>query len=82
MKRTKYVLLLALLLLVLLALIVLLLTGCKEHYGLSWKVVSGGGATFCTGESYTLGGTAGQPAADLLTGDGYTLTGGFWSVTQ
>lgn len=76
MKRLKYVLPSVLLLLV------LLLTGCKGGYGLSWRVVGGGGATFCTGESYTLGSTIGQPAADLLAGDGYTLTGGFWSAAR
>jgi hypothetical protein len=81
MKRLKYVLPSVLLLLVLLALIVWLLTKCPK-YSLSWRVVSGGGATFCTGESYTLGSTIGQPAADLLTGDGYTLTGGFWSAAR
>jgi hypothetical protein len=27
---------------------------------------------------YMLGGTIGQPDAGLLTGDDYTLVGGFW----
>jgi hypothetical protein len=31
------------------------------------------------GGGYTLGGTAGQPDAGLLTGGGYTLAGGFWT---
>jgi len=55
-------------------------------YDLSWSTVDGGGETFpgqsartgSTGGSYTLGGTAGQPDAGLLTGGGYTLGGGFW----
>jgi hypothetical protein len=40
--------------------------------------VDGGGATFSTGGGYSLGGTAGQPDAGVLTGGGYTLGGGFW----
>ena len=36
------------------------LEGC---YDLSWWTVDGGGITFNTGSSYTLGGTAGQPDA-------------------
>jgi hypothetical protein len=31
------------------------------------------------GGSYTVSGTAGQPDAGVLTGGGYTLTGGYWS---
>ena len=47
-------------------------------YDLSWNTVNGGGGTFSTGEGYSLGGTAGQPDAGLLSGEGYTLAGGFW----
>jgi hypothetical protein len=47
-------------------------------YELSWWTVDGGGTAFSTGGGYTLGGTAGQPDAGLLTGDGYALGGGFW----
>mgnify|MGYP001575683705 CR=1 FL=1 len=47
-------------------------------YTLSWWTVDGGGATFSTGGGYSLGGTAGQPDAGLLSGGGYTLGGGFW----
>jgi hypothetical protein len=47
-------------------------------YDLSWWTTDGGGATFSTGGGYTLGGTAGQPDAGLLSGGGYTLAGGFW----
>lgn len=48
-------------------------------YDLSWWTVDGGGVTLSTGEGYSLGGTIGQPDAGVLTGDGYTLAGGFWS---
>ena len=47
-------------------------------YDLSWNTADGGGATFSTGGGYSLGGTAGQPDAGLLSGGGYTLGGGFW----
>jgi len=47
-------------------------------YDLSWSTVDGGGGTFSTGGVYSLGGTAGQPDAGLLTGGVYTLGGGFW----
>jgi hypothetical protein len=45
---------------------------------LQWWTVDGGGATFSTGGGYSLGGTAGQPDAGLLTGGEYRLGGGFW----
>jgi hypothetical protein len=51
----------------------------QEGYDLSWWTADGGGETFSTGGNYSLGGTVGQPDAGLLTGPGYTLTGGFWS---
>jgi len=47
-------------------------------YDLTWSTVDGGGMTFGTGAGYTLGGTAGQADAGILTGGGYTLAGGFW----
>ncbi len=49
-----------------------------SKYSLAWWTVDGGGATALIGGSYTLGGTAGQPDAGLLSGGGYTLDGGFW----
>jgi hypothetical protein len=47
-------------------------------YDLSWWTVDGGGATFSTGGSYSLGGTIGQPDAGTSSGGTYTLVGGFW----
>ena len=49
-----------------------------KGYDLSWSTIDGGGYTFSNGGGYSLGGTAGQPDADLLTGGGYSLAGGFW----
>lgn len=44
-----------------------------------WTVDSGGGAS--QGGGYSLTGTSGQPeAGTLLTGDVYTLAGGFWGA--
>lgn len=54
-------------------------------YSLSWYTVDGGGATFLTGGSYSLGSTAGQPDAAASSGGSYSLNGGFWSgvaITQ
>ena len=46
-------------------------------YTIPWYTVDGGGGTSSAG-IFTLQGTAGQPDAGVLTGGGYTLTGGFW----
>ena len=47
-------------------------------YGLDWWTVDGGGGTFSSGGSYSLGGTIGQPDAGTSNGGTYTLDGGFW----
>lgn len=49
-------------------------------YDLSWSTVDGGGATFSTGGTYSLGGTIGQPDAGTMSGGAFTLDGGFWGV--
>ncbi|MFW6135933.1 MAG: hypothetical protein ACOC7N_03835 [Chloroflexota bacterium] len=46
---------------------------------LTWNTADGGGDTFSVGGGYTLGGTIGQPDADVLAAAGYTLGGGFWA---
>lgn len=74
MKKSLVFLVLAALLL--LALPVLAQSG--GGYDLSWSTVDGGGHTFSSGGSYSLGGSIGQPDAGLLTGGGYALGGGFW----
>jgi hypothetical protein len=48
-------------------------------YDLTWSTVDGGGATWSSGGEYSLGGTAGQSDAGLLTGGDYALLGGFWA---
>ncbi len=48
-------------------------------YDLNWWTIDGGGGTVNAGD-YLLNSTVGQPDANaVLTGGGYTLTGGFWS---
>ena len=47
-------------------------------YDLTWYTIDGGGATFSTGGSYSLGGTIGQADAGVLSGGSYQLNGGFW----
>jgi len=49
-----------------------------QVYDLSWHTIDGGGYTWSTGGSYSLGGTVGQPDAGNLAGGTYTLGGGFW----
>ena len=49
-----------------------------EALSLTWWTVDGGGRTASQGGDYTLGGTAGQPDAGVLSGGEYTLGGGFW----
>jgi len=51
-----------------------------QVYDLSWYTIDGGGHTWSTGGSYTLGGTVGQPDAGNLSGGTYTLGGGFWQA--
>jgi hypothetical protein len=53
-------------------------TGHQADYDLDWWTVDTGGQTFSTGDGYTLGGTAGQPDANVLHGGEYALSGGFW----
>jgi hypothetical protein len=49
-----------------------------SEYDLPWWTVDGGGGTWSTGGGYRLSGTAGQPDAGVLEGDGTMLAGGFW----
>jgi hypothetical protein len=66
-------------------LVAVLLLACAARaqgpYGLSWSTVDSGGKTFSTGGGYTLGGTAGQPDAGVLSGGAVQVAGGFWSAT-
>lgn len=62
---------------------VLLLTAVQAHsqsYSINWYKIAGGGGT-STGGVYSVNGTIGQhDAGGLMTGDSYSLVGGFWSM--
>ncbi|MBU0702706.1 MAG: hypothetical protein KKC18_02440 [Chloroflexi bacterium] len=74
MKRITFLLILAALLLITGA--VVAQTG--GGYDLTWWTVDVGVGTVAGG-GYTLTGTAGQPEpGPALSGDGFTLTSGFW----
>jgi hypothetical protein len=45
---------------------------------IGWFTVDGGGGTSGGGD-YSLSGTIGQADAGVLSGGGYTLTGGLWN---
>ncbi len=51
-----------------------------QSYSIDWyKIAGGGGAS--TGAVYSVTGTIGQPdAGGAMSGNGFSLTGGFWSL--
>jgi hypothetical protein len=49
-------------------------------YDLSWHRVSGGGVTFETGGTFSVGSTCGQQEAGTISGGTFTLNGGFWGA--
>ena len=51
-------------------------------YDLTWHTNDGGGTTSAAGGAYSLGGTVGQPDAGASSGGAYSLTSGFWGVTN
>jgi hypothetical protein len=64
------------------AFILALLTNilCAQSYSIDWYKVAGGGGT-SGGGVYSVSGTIGQPdASTAMSGSGYSLTGGFWSL--
>ena len=64
--------------LIILALAVL--SARAQSYSVDWYKIAGGGGT-STGGLYSVSGTIGQPdASGAMTGDNYSLNGGFWSL--
>jgi hypothetical protein len=62
------------------ALLLLTLSVDAQTYSIDWFTTDGGGGT-STGVDYSVTGTIGQPdASGAMTGGGYSLTGGFWSL--
>ena len=53
-----------------------------QGYGVDWFKIGGGGGTSSQG-GFSVSGTIGQPEAGArMTGGGFTVTGGFWSVVS
>jgi hypothetical protein len=51
-----------------------------QQYSVSWYKIAGGGGASSNGQ-YSVTGTIGQPdAGPAMTGGGYSVTGGFWSL--
>jgi hypothetical protein len=74
--KHKYIVILTVLLLIILSVGI---ANAQGVYSLPRSVVSAGGGT-STGSVFTLQGSIGQPVANTaLTGDNYSLSGGFWS---
>jgi hypothetical protein len=54
------------------------LASTTQSYAITWWTIDNGGAMFSTGGNYSVGGTMGQPDAATMSGDRFTLSGGFW----
>jgi hypothetical protein len=64
----------------LIATFVLAVRVSAQSYSIDWYTIDGGGGT-STGGVYSVSGTIGQPDAGVaMTGAGYSVTGGFWSL--
>jgi hypothetical protein len=51
-----------------------------QNYAIDWFTIDGGGGT-STGGVYSISGTIGQPdAGPTMSGDNYSVDGGFWSL--
>jgi hypothetical protein len=51
-----------------------------QQYSVDWYKIAGGGGT-STGGTFTVSGTIGQPdASGAMSGENYSVTGGFWSL--
>jgi hypothetical protein len=50
----------------------------QAQYSVDWQTIDGGGTS--TGGVYTVSGTIGQADAGTMSGDHYTLAGGFWGL--
>ena len=56
------------------------LAAFSQSYSIDWYKIAGGGGTSAGGQ-YSLSGTIGQPdASGAMSGGGYSVTGGFWSL--
>jgi hypothetical protein len=77
--RMKFLLAALLICAALLSIASMVLAQTTDGYDLSWYTIDGGGGIL-SGGGYVLNATTGQSDAGQLTGSGYTLKGGFWSL--
>jgi hypothetical protein len=54
-------------------------TTCAQPFTVDWFTVDGGGGT-SAGGIYSVSGTIGQPDAGAMSGGGFALTSGLWSL--
>jgi hypothetical protein len=59
--------------------VALALPAAAQDFELAWHTVDGGGATYSSGGDFELSGTIAQSDVGSLTGDAFTLEGGFWA---
>lgn len=52
-----------------------------QTFSIDWFTIDGGGGP-SSGGDFTLNGTIGQPEAGTMSGDNYSLAGGFWGALQ
>ena len=50
-----------------------------QSYSIDWSKIASGGGTSTNGQ-YSVSGTIGQPDTGTMSGGGYLVTGGFWSI--
>ena len=54
-------------------------SGGGSNFAVDWYTIDGGGGTSeSDGGAFVLNGTIGQPDAGVMTGEGFSLSGGFW----
>jgi len=60
--------------------LILCQSASAQSYSIDWYKIAGGGGT-STGGTYQVSGTIGQPDAGMaMSGNNYSLTGGFWGL--
>jgi hypothetical protein len=69
---------------VMIAVLAVVTTSVFAQFAIPWHTIDGGGAMNSTGGLFTVSGTIGQPdaqVAPVMSGGGFSVTGGFWSAT-
>src|SRR5688572_29417485 len=52
---------------------------CGSQFAIDWHSINGGGGTSTDGV-FAISGTIGQPDAGAMSGAGFSIVGGFWSI--